>query len=184
MRYRKSLVCIRETGQVEDLYEEIDQILSYNSDSYRIDKDDIGFITAEKNSLEIKTEDFLEIFSKKSRALIIATHQLLSEGFDDKMIDSVYITYPSKSFSNILQTGGRAMRRSKGKTNAAIFQVIENDIDYFFNHHWLYQDITDRLRPAVISINGLTHEQRVYNFKKIVKENGWQFSEKKYTKLL
>ena len=180
--HKKSLVAVLTKIQAEELSEAIKRIYNKETKLFSIDYDDIGiadigFATGEK-------QNFLDEFKLKSRGILIATAPLISEGFDDRSIDSVYITYESKSISNIMQTAGRALRKSDGKSNAAIYQVVRNDIDYFFNYEWLISDITDKLRPRVFTVKELTVENRVQKFKALCENNGWTFSKKHEQKLI
>ena len=110
--------------------------------------DDVSFVHSSNRSFGDSTDDCFEKFEQSTSGILIATSALVSEGLDVPSIDSVYVTYQSQSISHLLQTAGRALRYSEGKSSAAIIQVKSNDLEYYFNSEWLYQD-TDRLRPRI-----------------------------------
>ena len=144
-------------------------------------QDEVHFIHGHKNSLEIEQAkkieppEFFDTFEKQVTGILIATSSLINEGLDLPSIDSVYITYQTKSISHLLQTAGRALRYSEGKQSATIIQVKANDLSYFFNSAWLYQDISDRLRPQIEIIE--------YSNKEELIEQVLSFVNKKYVKL-
>ena len=178
--FNKSLICCSEITNVQNLYSAIQKELSEISDHHWL-QDEVHFIHGHKNSLEIEQAkkieppEFFDTFEKQVTGILIATSSLINEGLDLPSIDSVYITYQTKSISHLLQTAGRALRYSEGKQSATIIQVKANDLSYFFNSAWLYQDISDRLRPQIEIIE--------YSNKEELIEQVLSFVNKKYVKL-
>ena len=106
---------------------------------------DIGFVHSDKNSDNIAgsratAPTFLRNFKSKNEGILVATSQLIGEGYDDPAIDSVFVTYASTSISHLMQVAGRALRRSEGKTEAKIIQVQTTKLEYYFSQKWLYHD--------------------------------------------
>jgi hypothetical protein len=48
-----------------------------------------------------------------------------------------------------MQVAGRALRSTTGKKVAHVVQLRESPIEYHFDQRWLYQDISDQLRPEL-----------------------------------
>ena len=120
---------------------------------------------------ETGTENFLKIFSGEKNGILIATQSLIGEGFDDPNIDSVFITYKSNSISQLMQVGGRALRYSEGKRKASIIQVHQSPLAYHFNNRWLYQDITDYLRPRLDDKEYSSNEERTEKLDELLNSN-------------
>jgi superfamily II DNA or RNA helicase len=144
-QFNKSLICVQRVQEVEDLHQAlIEQLSVYNG--HNLMEDDIKYATGGSGTVD---EDFYDAFDAQAVGILIATSSLVSEGLDIPSLDSVYISYQSQSISHLLQTAGRALRYDEGKQSATIIQVKTNDLKYYFNSDWLYEDITDRLRPKI-----------------------------------
>jgi hypothetical protein len=48
-----------------------------------------------------------------------------------------------------MQAAGRCVRYSPGKKKAIVCQARNSDLAYHFDQRWLYQDISDELRPSL-----------------------------------
>src|SRR5262249_53585066 len=92
------------------------------------------------------------IFAEKPRAILVSA-QLLVEGFDDPSINAVVMTYPSSSLIQVMQAAGRCVRSAPGKKHAFVMQARNDSLAYYFDHRWLYQEISDELRPALVDIS-------------------------------
>src|SRR5262249_4305206 len=77
---------------------------------------------------------------------------------DDPAINAVVITYPSSSLIRLMQAAGRCVRYAPGKTTAFVVQARNTDLGYYYNEGWLYQDISDALRPSLVSAEYTTPE--------------------------
>lgn len=106
-------------------------------------------------------DTFLELNAKRDRGILISTSGLLGEGFDDKKINTVVITYATESIINLMQSAGRALRWHANKSKANVVQVRETHLQYFFDELWLYQDISDALKPRVARIPYSSSEELV-----------------------
>ena len=140
---------------------------------HRLDSTQIQFVHGSKNSMEETGMilNFLKIFSGEKNGILIATQSLIGEGFDDPNIDSVFITYKSNSISQLMQVGGRALRYSEGKRKASIIQVHQSPLAYHFNNRWLYQDITDYLRPRLDDKEYSSNEERTEKLDELLNSN-------------
>jgi len=151
-RDQKSLVCALRKNDVERLYYALHELINFSGHDY-LTVDDIYYAHGDKNSSGLSNEQFFDECAKVQNGILISTSSLISEGFDDPIIDSVYVTYASKSISHLMQTAGRALRYHDDKNHAAVIQVRSNQLEYFFEKRWLYQDISDRYRPQLIDIS-------------------------------
>ena len=150
-RFEKSLVCVSRQVNCEELYQMVLERLQLRL-NHPLQPKAIAFAHGEKHQPnEIPDrDDFLQSFKRMDVGLLIATTNLISEGFDDPKIDSVYVTYAANSVLQLMQIAGRALRYQPDKQSAFIIQVREKALQYYFNSQWLYQDISDKLRPAIL----------------------------------
>jgi superfamily II DNA or RNA helicase len=158
--YRKTLVIAPTTDRVEDFYQALVDRLS-EAQGHPLELDDIGYLHSKRNSLGTDADSFLASFSGKPRGIIVSAKMLL-EGFNDPAINAVVITYPSASIIVLMQAAGRAVRSSPGKRQAYVLQAKNEALAYHFDHRWLYQEISDYLRPELIDVDYTDlHELRV-----------------------
>lgn len=155
--FTKVLVLAPRIDRVEEFFEAILRVLP---EDQSLEPDDLGYIHGSGNSLGIDNEDFLARFAAKPKAVLVSA-QLLLEGFDDPAIDTVIITYPSSSMVRLMQAAGRCVRYAPGKTRAFVVQARNDKIAYHFDHRWLYQEISDYLRPEVVDIDYASSEERL-----------------------
>ena len=178
----KCLICVRKISYVENIFKELKNEYSNNLEAHRLDPDQIQFIHGQKNSRELSTNQFLKINSNEKNGILVATKDLIGEGFDDPFIDSVFITYPAQSITDLMQMGGRALRHSPGKFKARIIQVHQSKLAYHFNNRWLYQDISDNLRPRLVDITYSSNDERNTKLIKLLKNNN--VSDENFNKIL
>jgi superfamily II DNA or RNA helicase len=165
--FQKVLVLAPRIDRVREFYDAIVRALPAG---HTLEQDDLGYVHGSGNSLGIDNEDFLERFARKPRAVLVSA-QLLLEGFDDPAIDTVLLTYPSSSMVRLMQAAGRCVRYAPGKTQAFVVQARNDAIAYHFDHRWLYQEISDYLRPEVIDIEYTTESERVDAISGLLKQH-------------
>jgi superfamily II DNA or RNA helicase len=166
-RFNKNLICCNQTSEVEQIYNALIFARSKTPFSHLFD-DDIAFIHGAGGSAGTDRDKCFDDFEARDSGILVATSSLVSEGLDLPSIDSVYVTYQSNSISHLLQTAGRALRHAEGKKKASIIQVRSNDLKYFFNSSWLYQDISDRLRPRIKNIDYSNKEELTRKFQDFI----------------
>lgn len=149
--FTKILVLAPRIDRVEEFHDALVTALGFDSD-HPLDEEDIGYIHGTGNSLHIDNDDFLDLFAKKPRAILVSA-QILLEGFDDPAINTVVLTYPSQSVVRLMQAAGRCVRYSPEKNAAYVVQARNDDLAYHFDQRWLYQEISDYLRPELLDIN-------------------------------
>lgn len=150
--FRKLLVTVSTRERAEVLCAAVVAMLDGRPD-HPLQPDDVGFVHANRSSTGVAPDDYLDEFAGRPAGMLISTGQLIGEGFDDPSIDAVVVTYASTSISHLMQVAGRALRYAPGKRLAHIVQVRDNALQYHFDQRWLYQDISDQLRPELIDIS-------------------------------
>ena len=150
-RFSKVLVLAPRIDRVKEFYEALVDALAQHR-YHPLGLDDVGYIHGSGNSLHFDPDDFLTLFAEKPRAILVSA-QLLLEGFDDPAINTVILTYPSSSKVRLMQAAGRCVRYFPGKNNAYVIQARNDSLAYHFDQRWLYQEISDFLRPELVDIN-------------------------------
>lgn len=150
-RFRKTLVLVTRVDQMRDLHERLAAAIDVDP-GHPLRSTDVGFIDGSGNSHGLDNEDFLQLFAAKPRSILISA-QMLLEGYDDPLIDSVVITYRTESVIKLMQAAGRCVRYAPGKAEAWVVQVDNPALAYRFDQRWLYQEIDDRLLPELRDVN-------------------------------
>lgn len=158
-RFRKTLVVTSRVDHVEALTDAIVAEIESHA-GHPLRGTDVGFIHGTRNSHQLGDEAMLALFATKPRAILVSA-QMLLEGFDDPTIDSVVITYRTESIITLMQAAGRCVRRSPGKRQAWVMQVDNPALAYRFDERWLYQEISDRVRPRIEQIDYATNGELV-----------------------
>jgi superfamily II DNA or RNA helicase len=159
--YTKVLVLAPRINRVEEFYKALQDRLADES-NHPLSEEDVGFMHSNGNSLRLldadgrmaraTTEEFIDHFAQKPRAIIVSA-QMLLEGFDDPDINTVVITYPSSSMVVLMQAAGRCVRYTPTKSAAFVLQARNDSLAYHFDQRWLYQEISDFLRPQLLDID-------------------------------
>lgn len=147
-RYTKTLVIAPRIERIHEFYEALVRALPPD---HPLELEDLGYIHSEGNSLNLPDQEFLARFASKTRGVIVSA-QMLLEGFDDPGINAVVITYPSSSVVLLMQAAGRSVRYAPGKGAAYVLQARNDVLAYHFDQRWLYQEISDLLRPQLLDI--------------------------------
>lgn len=156
--FTKVLVAVSMRERAETLYEALAELLDSRPD-HLLAAEDVGFVHGSGASGAGSPNDYLDEFTARPRGVLVATSQLLGEGFDDPLIDAAVVTYPSSSIGHLMQVAGRALRIAPEKKAAHIVQMRESPLEYHFEQRWLYQDISDALRPDLVNIIYATSEE-------------------------
>jgi superfamily II DNA or RNA helicase len=149
--FAKVLVAVSMRERAEVLYEAVVELLD-SRPHHPLTADDVAYVHGSATSGPGTPNDYLDEFMARPRGVLVATSQLLGEGFDDPLLDAAVITYPSSSIGHLMQVAGRALRVAPGKPTAHIVQVRESPLEYHFEQRWLYQDISDALRPDLVDL--------------------------------
>lgn len=173
--FAKPLVAVSRRDAAERLHEAVLEQLA-RRDSHPLSEDDIGYVHGTGNSRDLPDpSDFLDEFAALPAGILIATSQLVGEGFDDPSLDAAVITYPSTSIGHLMQVAGRALRWAPHKRSPRVVQVRQSPLQYYFDQRWLYEDISDTLRPdlsdyAYSSLDDLRQQVQALLVKHNVKE--------------
>ena len=149
--FQKTLVVTTRTDHVEALYDALYKLLEERPE-HPLQPDDIGFVHGSRTSTRQSPSAFLDASVASPQGIVVATSQMLGEGFDDPAINAVVITHPSASMIQLMQSAGRGLRWAPGKQEAFVVQVRDSEMAYHFEQRWLYQDISDLLRPQLSDI--------------------------------
>jgi superfamily II DNA or RNA helicase len=145
----KTLVAVTTIAHAQQLHEALEAAVEQGGGSGILDVEDVGYVHGSGSSTGQTTEVFLDDFASRARGIVVATAQLLGEGFDDPSINTVVVAYPTGSMVQLMQVAGRALRYSPGKRSAHIVQLRESKLAYHYEQGWLYQDISDELHPRL-----------------------------------
>ena len=149
--FTKTLVLAPRVDRVKEFYNHLLTALS-TIPGHPLDPDDIGYIHGSGNSHHLDNDDFLDLFAEKPRAIVVSA-KILLEGFNDPGVNTVVLTYPSNSLVLLMQAAGRCVRYSATKKGSYVVQARNDDLAYHFDQRWLYQEISDYLRPEIIDID-------------------------------
>jgi superfamily II DNA or RNA helicase len=150
-RYHKVIIIAPQVDKVVRIHELIKKRLSEEDASF-FAPEDVHFISSHGNSAGTNNEAFLTDFRQKHTAIIVSA-QLLLEGYDDPLVDTIVITYRTESVIMLMQAAGRCVRYSPGKKGAYVIQAADERIAYFFDNRWLYQDLSDFPRPQLLDVS-------------------------------
>ncbi|KQM98018.1 DEAD/DEAH box helicase [Sphingomonas sp. Leaf25] len=168
-RFRKTMVIASRVEHVEAIHARIARLLD-ERDGHPVGPADVGFIHGKANSHDLGQEALLALFAEKPHAILVSA-QMLLEGFDDPAIDSVVITYRTESIVTLMQAAGRCVRHAPGKRKAWVVQVDNPALAYRFDQRWLYEDISDRPRPALLDLDYSTREELVSGIEALLAEH-------------
>lgn len=104
------------------------------------------------NSQQLPREEFFQKEKERKRSILINV-DVLTEGYNDRTVNTVVMAAPVTSKLYCLQVVGRAVRldpANPGK-EAYVLEVADNlpNIRYRIDNRWLFSDISDALEPAV-----------------------------------
>ena len=169
-KFTKTLVLAPRVDRVEEFHDRLVTALS-TVRGHPLDPDDIGYIHGSGNSLHLDNDDFLDLFAEKPRAIVVSA-KILLEGFDDPAVNTVVMTYPSSSLVLLMQAAGRCVRYSAAKENCYVVQARNDDLAYHFDQRWLYQEISDYLRPKIIDIDYASEDDLRARIEQLLTQHG------------
>ncbi|MBJ6146310.1 DEAD/DEAH box helicase [Hymenobacter sp. BT559] len=148
----KTIIVASRVEQVAEMHEAIVAAIAelQRTGGSVLEPDDVGFVHGSGSASEARPEDYLDEFIALPRGILVTTGQMLGEGFDDPAVNAVVITYPTTSMVQLMQVAGRCLRFAPGKQQAFIVQVKESSLAYHYEQRWLYQEISDSLRPQIV----------------------------------
>ena len=74
-------------------------------------------------------QDVIERLNQKKAQVVIATGQLIGEGFDCKNLSTLFLATPVSFSGRVLQYLGRVLRPAPGKKKARVFDYIDVHVD-------------------------------------------------------
>ena len=76
----------------------------------------------------MKRAEIIERLNAGEIKILIATGQLIGEGFDCKGLSTIFLTTPIKFSGRVLQYIGRVLRPAPGKDKARVFDYIDVNV--------------------------------------------------------
>jgi superfamily II DNA or RNA helicase len=81
---------------------------------------------------DLSTEErreILDCLDKGGIRVLIATGQLIGEGFDNKHLSPLFLTTPMRFSGRVLQYVGRVLRPAPGKKQAVIYDYVDVNVE-------------------------------------------------------
>jgi superfamily II DNA or RNA helicase len=148
----KMLVVVSRVEHVQRLHDVLLDTRDERKTS-ALTEQDIGFVHGQGSSTGETPQAFLDEFGARPRGILVASSNLLSEGYDDPSVDTVVITFATSSLIQLMQAAGRCMRYAPGKSKATVLQLKDSPLAYHWEQRWLYQDISDELHPRLVDLS-------------------------------
>lgn len=108
-----------------------------------------------ENSRALERDVFFRQEKERKRSILINV-ELLTEGYDDPVVNTVVMAAPCKSKLYCFQVVGRAVRRDpeNPEKRAFVLEVVDDlpNIRYRMDNRWLFSDVSDALEPKVEDI--------------------------------
>ncbi|ACL04983.1 type III restriction protein res subunit [Desulfatibacillum aliphaticivorans] len=83
----------------------------------------VGVLTGDL--ADIKRKDIVRRVNEGEVDILVATIQLIGEGFDCPSLSALFMATPVKFTGRVLQVVGRVLRAQKGKEQAAVFDYVD-----------------------------------------------------------
>lgn len=170
--YAKTLVICPSIAKVGALHQALLDRLGERP-GHILTPDDIAFVHSERVSHGESAEECLSYFADKPRGILVSA-QMLLEGHDDPTINAVVVTYRTESLIKLMQAAGRCVRYSPGKTRAFVVYATDRELQYRFDHRWLYQEIDDWLLPELIDIDYTSREDMLARLEELLDRHNVQ----------
>jgi superfamily II DNA or RNA helicase len=93
----------------------------------------------------------VETLNCNDAQVLVATAQLIGEGFDLKQLSSIFLATPIKFTGRVKQYIGRILRVTEGKEDALIFDYLDTNgmlKNSFQSRMWAYQDMGVKLESV------------------------------------
>jgi superfamily II DNA or RNA helicase len=93
----------------------------------------------------------VEALNNNEAQVLVATAQLIGEGFDLKQLSSIFMATPIKFTGRVKQYIGRILRVAEGKDNALIFDYLDTNgmlKNSFQSRLWAYNDMGVKLETV------------------------------------
>ena len=101
----------------------------------------VSYVAGDVNPEDRET---IRLAANENDCIIVATYQTMAQGINIPSLRNVIFGSPSKSAIQVLQSIGRGLRLSEGKTHMVLIDIID-DLRYKKNENYAYQHALDRL---------------------------------------
>lgn len=148
-KYKKVIVFAGTIKHVKNLYEIIKQENSFRGEPY----EHIGYIISNGNEKGIDNNQYLK-WHKKIKSSILINCGVLTEGYDDRTINTAVMAVPTKSTLHYMQCVGRVVRNpeEEGERDIYVVELADDlpNINYRIDNKWLFADISEYLEPIIL----------------------------------
>jgi superfamily II DNA or RNA helicase len=100
-------------------------------------------------SVQVKERaKIVDALNNNEAQVLVATAQLIGEGFDLRQLSSIFLATPIKFTGRVKQYIGRILRVAEGKEDAVIFDYLDTNgmlKNSFHSRLWAYQDLGVKL---------------------------------------
>lgn len=132
------------------------------------------FIPSENAEFREDRAVFIKAMKDSIRALLVNV-DVLTEGFDDKTVNTVVMARPTNSKLVYMQAMGRAVRLDPANPEKAAYVLEVTDdlpnIRYRIDNRWLFSDVSDALEPEVVDLAYPSFERLPGRLLEFFKEN-------------
>lgn len=156
--HKKVIIFAGSNDHVDSLYEIFRRKNKLEGEQYHI-----GYIYSDvrngkTNEQGIDNDQYLKWHKKQANRSILINCGMLTEGYNDPMIDTVVLTVPTKSILYYMQCVGRVVRRppknlADNNPKTYVLECEDKYINFVYRigNEWLFSDISSYLEPVVIS---------------------------------
>jgi superfamily II DNA or RNA helicase len=98
-----------------------------------------------------RRSELVERLNRSSSHILVATSQLIGEGFDLKTLSSIFLATPIRFTGRVKQYIGRVLRVSEGKDEAVIYDYVDENgmlISSFQSRLSAYEDMGVKILPS------------------------------------
>ena len=87
----------------------------------------VGVLTADEN--KDSRDNTVKRLNANKYSVLVATGQLIGEGFDSEVFSSIFLTTPIKFSGRLTQYLGRILRTAPGKTAVRVYDYVDVNVD-------------------------------------------------------
>ncbi len=82
---------------------------------------------------DVQRQAVLDRLNQGSVKVLVATGQLIGEGFDHQDLSSLFLVTPIKFSGRVMQYLGRVLRPAPGKSKARVYDYVDVNVDVLVN---------------------------------------------------
>jgi superfamily II DNA or RNA helicase len=82
---------------------------------------------------DVQRQAVLDRLNQGNVKVLVATGQLIGEGFDHQDLSSLFLVTPIKFSGRVMQYLGRVLRPAPGKSKARVYDYVDVNVDVLVN---------------------------------------------------